>query len=104
MFLEDCVERVDVRIDEHPAVDLQRWFGSEVHGVRPGVRLLNELVLDVKLIEKSCNQSRLLLLGSGEKPYGHPPLPSTRAVSIHLDSSTGNGRRAFPRSQIIKRQ
>jgi len=47
----------------------------------------HQLVLDVELTQKSCDQCRLLLLTSGEKPYGHPPLPSTRGLWFHFGPS-----------------
>jgi hypothetical protein len=74
--VEDFLQRVDIRIYEHPAIYFNSGVGSEVVRVTLVLFGSNELVLDSELPQKTCYQTCLVSLTTGEEPYGHFRLPS----------------------------
>src|SRR5207253_7990202 len=73
--VEDFFQRIDIRIDEQAPVHLNSRVRSQVERFALVLLGARHLVSNAVLREKSLNQRSFLLTTSGEKPYGHPPLP-----------------------------
>src|SRR6202022_1820774 len=71
--VEDLLQRVFVGINEEPAVDFHGRVGAHVEDLGIELFRARQLVSYAVLREKTENETCLLFLASGEKPYGHPP-------------------------------
>ncbi|MGZ7041408.1 MAG: hypothetical protein ACXVH7_06430, partial [Thermoanaerobaculia bacterium] len=85
--LQDLLQRIDIRIDEHPPVDFDGGIISEMDRVLHRVRV-NQLMGNVELRQEPCDQYCLLSSGTGEKPYGHTLPPPLSPANSHLWTST----------------
>src|SRR6266545_1598033 len=97
--VKDFLQRVDVRIDEQASIDFDRRIGSEAERLRLELLRAEHLVIDVIACQKPLDQTRFVLLRSGDKPYGHPPSLPPNCLGRRLDKYA-NGRPDFRGSQI----
>ncbi|HEX9985349.1 MAG TPA: hypothetical protein VGF69_18985, partial [Thermoanaerobaculia bacterium] len=88
-YVQDLFERVDVRVDEHAAIDFHGRVITKMMRVRICQPRFGayELVLDAKLVQKACNQARFMFFSTGEEPYGHrsPSLPHMGHLFLRMD-------------------
>ena len=73
--VQDFLECVDIGVDEEAAIDFDSGIRSEVERLAVILVGLRQLVRHAILRQKTLDQTALLFSTSGEKPYGHPPLP-----------------------------
>ena len=73
--VQDFLQCVDVGVDEEAAIDFDSGVRSEVERFAVVLVGPRQLVSHVMLGQKPLYQAAFLFSTSGEKPYGHPPLP-----------------------------